>query len=459
MQKDDRGLPLSTGSESAAEFYNEAIRQFFEYRRSFGPMVKQTVEADPGFAMAHCLRGYMFMMFATTGVYDKALKCLETAESLAGNATSRERAHTGALRAWYEGDAVKANDIWEEILTDHPLDILALRLQHAGAFWMGKNYLLRDAVARVFPAWDERVPGYGHVEGMFAFGLEECGDYAPAERLGKDAVERNPEDLWAIHAVAHVLEMQGRLADGEAWLDYPADAWQDRNPFRGHLWWHRALFLFDQGRYGEVLELYDRSIRTEKTEFYLDIQNQAALLMRLELQGVDVEGRWDELADHLESNLDDHVLAFTDIHVAMTLASAGREAALERFLSSLEAFADNGTGHAAATARSITIPICKAMAAFRAGNPDEAIACLMPIRYEWRKSGGSHAQRDIFQQILLEAAMKAGRLALARSLAAERVALKAQSRGNWAKHIQVLEVMGEDEALAKAKADMDLVLV
>lgn len=458
MRQDERGLALSTENESAADIYNEAIKQYFEYRRSFGPLVKKAVEADEGFAMAHCLRGYMFMMFATTMVHDKAGKCLERAEALAGDATPRERAHIGALRAWHENDSVKANDIWEQILAEEPLDILALRLQHAGAFWMGQNYLLRDAVARVFPAWDESVPGFGHVEGMFAFGLEECGDYAPAERLGKDAVERNPEDLWAIHAVAHVLEMQGRLAEGEAWLDYPADAWEDRNPFRGHLWWHRALFLLDQSRHEEVLALYDRSIRTEKTEFYLDIQNQAALLMRLELQGIEVGNRWEELADQLETNLEDHVLPFTDLHTAMALASAGREAALQRFLDSLETFAEE-KGHAAATARPFTIPICKALSAFRSRRPDETIEQLMPIRYDWRNCGGSHAQRDIIQQILLEAAIEARRWPLARALAAERVALKPQSRGNWVKHLQVLERMGETTALAKAKADMGQVLI
>ncbi len=454
MLQDERGLALTTESADAVSRYDEAIRQFFQYRRSFGPLVKQVVEADPGFAMGHCLRGYLFLMFATNTVHDKAARSLETAEALASAASPREQAHVHALGAWFKGDALTANAHWQAILAEHPHDILALRLQHAGAFWMGNNYLLRDGVAQVYPAWDEAVPGFGHVQGMLAFGLEECGELPEAERLGREAVERDPEDLWAIHAVAHVLEMDGRAAEGESWLDYPADAWDDRNPFRGHLWWHRALFLFDQGRTEEVLSLYDRSIRSEKTEFYLDIQNQASLLLRLELQGIDVGERWAELADHLATQLHDHVLAFTEVHKAMTLAVADRRQALTELMASLVDFAATPHNFAAGTVATTTLPLCQAIAAFGEGAYARTVDLLLPLRYAWARSGGSHAQRDIFHQILLEAAIRDGQLPLARSLAAERITLKPESRGNWAKHLTVLELLGDEEAASAARETM-----
>jgi hypothetical protein len=117
-----------------------------------------------------------------------------------------------ALWAWSGGDLLTAGAHWEAILLDYPTDILALRLQHFATFWTGNSVALRDGMARALPAWDERTPGYSYVLGMYAFGLEEAGEYAMAEARGKHAVELNPDDLWAIHAVAHVLEMQGRCA-------------------------------------------------------------------------------------------------------------------------------------------------------------------------------------------------------------------------------------------------------
>jgi len=203
---------------------------------------------------------------------------------------------------------------------------------------MGRSADLRGGPARVLHAWDEKVPGYGNVLGMLSFGHEECGAYPEAEAAGRQAMELDREDLWALHAVAHVLEMQGRLKEGLAWLDFPANAWDDRNPFRGHLWWHRALFLYEGGDYEAVLALYDRSIASEKSDFYLDIQNAAALLARLEFAGVNVGDRWGHLAEHVEGRLDDHVLAFTDTHAMMALAATGRGDAAMRLLASLEAF-------------------------------------------------------------------------------------------------------------------------
>jgi tetratricopeptide (TPR) repeat protein len=354
------------------------------------------------------------------------------------------RAHFAALAAWCAGDLVGACAIWDEIMVEHPTDLLALRLHHFNSFWMGRSAVLRDAVARVLPGWCEDMPGYGSVLGMYAFGLEECGEYVEAEAKGRRAVELNGDDLWAIHAVAHVLEMQGRLRDGMEWLSQPLGAWADRNPFKDHLWWHTALFPLELGEHDRVLDLYDGAVRLDRSDFYLDIQNAASLLLRLELQGVDVGDRWRELADVAESRIDDHVLAFTDLHFMMALAVGDRAAACRGLLASLQDFAVQPRNFAAATMRPVTVPLCEAILAYAEGEYGRAVDLMLPIRYELACIGGSHAQRDIFAQILIEAALRDGRLKLARALLAERLALRPHSRGTWLKYAQVLD--GLDDA-------------
>ena len=136
---------------------------------------------------------------------------------------------------------------------------------------------------------------------MYAYALEECGAYADAERWGRQAVERNPGDLWAIHSVAHVLEMQGRSAEGVKWLDYTPQQWADKNPFKAHVWWHAALFFLGQGDYDRALDLYDRALCSVNSETYIDVSNQAALLKRLQFSGVDIGDRWDALAGHAQT--------------------------------------------------------------------------------------------------------------------------------------------------------------
>ena len=458
MIQDARGIALNTDNSGTGQLWDQAIAEMLEYRKALGKTAGLLVESDPEFVLGHCLRGYLFLMYAATAFLPKAEAELKAAQALGAKASEHERAHIDALAAWSRGDLETANEAWDRALFEEPTDILALRLQHHNAFWSGRAYLLRDCGLRVLKAWDPDLPHYGNVLGMIAFGMEECGEYERAERLGREAVERSGDDLWAVHAVAHVLEMQARFREGEAWLDYPADAFDDRNPFRGHIWWHRALFLLEQRKYDQALALYDRAIRTETTDFYIDIQNQASLLARLELQDVDIGDRWQDLADLLEARVDDHLMAFTDLHCIMALAAAGRDATIERYLDSLRAFANTPDNTSAAAVWPVTLPVCEAMQAFRSGNPDRTVDLLLPIRYDMHRVGGSHAQRDIFNQFLLEAAIRAGRLPMARALARERVSLKEHSPDNWSKYMKVLEIAGDAAGLAAARQESARVL-
>src|SRR5712691_8711602 len=214
MHRDVRGLSLTTGSAEAARLFDRALAEYLEYRKSAMATLKQVNEADPDFCLAQCLTGYLFMLFGTHAVDPKVDAALSKAERLAPRATERERKHVGALGAWRRGDTERAIRIWDDILIEYPYDLLALRLQHFSLFWSGQSHFMRDTAARAAGAWDAGTPGYGHVLGMYAFGLEECGDYAAAEPSGRRAVEMCGDDLWAVHAVAHVLEMQGRLDEG-----------------------------------------------------------------------------------------------------------------------------------------------------------------------------------------------------------------------------------------------------
>jgi tetratricopeptide (TPR) repeat protein len=459
-QRDERGLELTTQTDEAAAAYDATLRDYLEYRAGAAKSLKATLAADPGFVMGHCLKGYFLLLFGSHAFDLMIEEALTFCEPRAEAVTPREAAHIAALRAWFAGDLRKADRVWDGILVEHPLDLLALRLQHFNLFYMGNGAALRDGVARVLPAWDETTPGWGFVRGMYAFGLEESGDYARAEVAGRQAAEANPDDLWAIHAVAHVLEMQGRLAEGLDWLSQPLELWDDRNAFKEHLWWHRALYHLERGDHEAVLALYDGAVRRDlDSDFYLNLVNCASLLWRLAFQGVEVGGRWDELADKCEERVDDHVLVFADVHFAMALAGGRRFDALERQRASLEDFADKPDDFAAATVAPVALPLCRAIEAFARQDYAKAVDLLLPIRHDTACLGGSHAQRDVFAQVLIEAALGAGNFKLARALLAERAALKPNSAGTWRKTAQVHEALGDLHAAAEASRRFDEVMM
>jgi tetratricopeptide (TPR) repeat protein len=297
---------------------------------------------------------------------------------------------------------------------------------------------MRDAIAAVLPAWDSAVPGYGFLLGCYAYGLEESGEYRRADEVGREAVDLNPADIWAAHAVAHVAEMEGRLNDGLAWIGSTAGEWRECSNFARHLRWHEGLYHLDLERHDRVLELYDREVCNPRSDEYLDIANAASLLWRLEQAGVDVGTRWRELADQARRHVDDHALVFVDLHYLMALSGAGDMSGAEQCIDSCERFAMSGSGSEALVMGEVGLPLARAVLAHRRGRFDEAVTALAPARGEIRRIGGSHAQRDVFEQLLIDSAWRARQHAFAAELLAERTSRRPRNIWAWKHYAAVL---------------------
>lgn len=413
-------VDLTTASDDAADALRRAVADSLEHRLSAMEHVKAALEADPDFVMALAMRAAMMLQIGSNQVHPKIAETLKQAKVLSGGATRREQMHLAALEHWLAGNLGRATGVWQEIIDECPQDVVALRLHHNGSFWTGNRKRLRSGPLQVFEKIGEDAPVSGYIMGMCSFGLEESGEYEAAESFGRKAVELNGNDLWALHAVAHVLEMQCRHGEGRDLLNQPFGTWSDRNPFKDHLWWHSALFSLESGDTDHVLELYDREVRVDETGFYLDVQNAASLLKRLELIGVDVGTRWEELADLAQSRTGDHVMPFTDAHFMMALTGAGRLEAARDYLASLKAFAASGANEVAEVTQQATVPVCEGLLACAEGRFDDAADILYEMRDGLSPMGASHAQRDIFQQVMIDAVMRAGRTDTARSLLEER---------------------------------------
>ena len=212
------------------------------------------------------------------------------------------------------------------------------------------------------------------------------------------------------------------------------------------------MFGLEKGDYDFVLKIYDDLIITSNTEFFLDIQNGASLLKRLELQGVDVGDRWDGLVGYAEKQIDDHVLSFTDLHSCIALAATNRSDVLDRYLASLRSFASTPDNYSASITDRIVIPMCEGVIAFENGDFEQAVECLWPLRDQWSPIGGSHAQRDIFTQILIDATIGAKQFSRARTLLSQRLTLRPQSVGSWNKYAQVQQALGNAERAKYAAA-------
>ncbi len=454
MHANHHGLDITAASAEAVAHYDDCISAYLRFDMETGLKLKDTLTADPEMVMAQCLRGYFFQLFCNRAVASKSDQSLAAARAAASKhgASHRERLHIAALDAWIRGDLIGATDRWEEILLAAPLDVLALKLAHFTHFYFGRGDAMRDSVARVLPAWDDGQPDYGRVLGMYAFGLEESGDYAAAEPVGRRAVENDPHDIWAVHAVAHVMEMQGRQKDGIAWLTGLEETWSKANNFAYHVWWHKAMFHLELGQADAVLALYDAHIRGDQdSDDYLDMSNGIAMLWRLQSRGIEVGDRWTELADKSALRTADNLMVFADAHFLLALAAAGRFEAAEQMIQSMRAAAAAADTTEGPLYAAVGLPLAEATLAIYRGDPGKAVELLLPIRYQIFRIGGSHAQRDLFQLMLITAALDAERFDVARALLAERTALKPASAWSWQAYATALYGAGDGSAAAVAR--------
>ncbi|MBP0618868.1 tetratricopeptide repeat protein [Cupriavidus consociatus] len=420
---DSRSVSVSSTNASSIERFEAALELLHGYYGDPLTVIDHALAEDPGFVMGHALRAGMMITAGDGTVVPLLRESVEAGEALSAGANERERRHIAAARAWLDGHFTRSIQLYGDIVIDYPRDSLALQVAHIGDFLLGQSTLLRDRIAQVLPHWNTRVPGFGYVLGMHAFGLEETHRYEQAEERGRFALELNPRDPWAIHAVAHVMEMQGRQDEGIDWLSGRAGDWSQDNMMAVHNWWHLALFHLELGHARQVLDIYDAHIRENQSSVALELIDACAMLWRLHLRGIDTGTRWSELADTWQARGAQGYYAFNDTHAAMAFLCAGRDDALAALLAGMRAAAAAGGCNAMMT-REVGLPVTEALVAFSRRDYDRTIELLMPVRQIAHRFGGSHAQRDLINLTLIEAALRGERANLACALAAERMELK-----------------------------------
>lgn len=449
---DCRGVPISYANNVAIDALEKAHECALTFRGDAIARTDAILEEHPNFVMAHLFKAAWLTQAMETRIYKDMVEAVARAEVLIDSGNDRERGHLEALQAWIQGDFFGAVQKWEAVLTVYPKDLLALQLVHLADVLLGDVVGQRDVVARVFNLWDESIPGYEFVLGFYSFGLEENRDYHLAEEMGRRSLAIRPDNPYSVHAVSHVMEMQGRQAGGIRFMADYVDRWGTSN-FANHLWWHTSLFHLDISDEDEVLNIYDRHLcdNDPQGNKYEEL-DAAALLWRLKLLDIDTGNRWSSLADKWEPSAQDTLYAFNDVHAMMTFVSDNRLGAQQKLLSANERYLVSASDANVAMSREIGMPFCLAMQHFHNGAYGACVDQLLPVRYRSHRLGGSFAQRDIIGWTLLEAALRARRFDLALGLANERCALKPTSVQNWTYVKRAFQGLGDRGNADRAEA-------
>jgi hypothetical protein len=413
-----RDLPLGSSSAAARGQHERALWHLVSFYGDPMAAFDATIVADPGWGLARVIKAVFILTLTEPSLVPMARRLLVEAEPLMAAAPLHEQGHLGAAQAALAGRWREACTRWDGLLKDHPRDLLALTAAHLFDFYRGDARSLRARVARVLPEWQVSDPLQPYVLGMHAFGLEECNLYPQAEAAGREALARDPRGPWAVHAVAHVMEMQGRHAEGATWLQQRYADWAEDNGLAVHLWWHLALFRLEVLDTAAALTLFDAHIAGGASTVNLQWLDGAALLWRAHLLGADVGARWQALAgDWADPVGHAGYYAFNDVHAMVALLGSGDLARAQALLAAAtaQAHADN-----VAMTREVGVPLMRGLMAFAQGDAAQACRVLYPLRGVAHHFGGSHAQRDLIDQTLLAAAADAADAALGHALLNER---------------------------------------
>jgi predicted Zn-dependent protease len=405
MRTDYLGNPVSAKTDAALAAIDNFVDGFLGYEARAAEVIG-AAEAHPDEVLPNAYAATLWLLLEAPEAVERAAPYLARAQALTADAHPREQAFVELLTAWAGDDIPAAQAIAETILARWPRDLLALKLRHYHDFNRGDFPAMLRAASAVLPAAED----VAYLHGMLAFAYEQCHLLAEAETAARRALALKGKEPWAQHALAHVMLTQGRIAEGVTFLESVRGDWTGLNSFMDtHLWWHLALFYLSQGKFDAALAIHDEHCWAQAKDYSQDQVGAVSLLARLELAGVDVGDRWSDLADHLAVRADDVVQPFLTLQYLYGLARADRPEA-DALLAAVRRAALEAPDHVRETWREVALPAAEGLVAHARGDDAGALRGLRAALPRLSEIGGSHAQRDLFEQLILDALIRAGRL-------------------------------------------------
>ena len=400
MTTDLLGNPITDTTPEMVAAINDFVQGFLAYQTQ-AVTVLGLIDQHPGSCLGNTYAGFLWMFLEAPEAPAKAAPYLERALAAAG--TPREQANARVLAAWVAGDIPETIRLCEAIAREYPTDLAIIKLGQYHLFNLGDASGMLRMALHAFPAC-ETLP---YVHGMAAFGYEQCHLMADAEAAARRAMEIEPTDPWAHHALAHVMLTQGRVDEGIAFLESVSPCWDGLNSFmQTHNWWHLALFYISRDRQADALAVYDRHVWACEKDYSQDQVGAVSLLARMAFAGIDVGERWTEVATRIAARGPDTVSPFLTLQYLYALAHAGLpEAAVL-----MEAIRDRAAtpAHDQAAWADVALPAAEGILAHARGDAARAVRDLGRALPRMQEIGGSHAQRDFFEQIHLDALIRAG---------------------------------------------------
>ena len=405
MNRDRYDLALTTTSDRAAVSYRDGVDCMLSAWYGADDAFDRAIAEDPGFALALIARARVHQLNMEI---PQARARAARGRELAAAASERERAHVEIMAAAIEGHPKLALTGAEQHLDEFPRDALVLSLL-LGAFGLYAFSGRADHDAARLAICQRHARHYGEDWWFLTYlgwSHTEAGGAAIGREMTERAIAMRPANGNAAHGLSHALFELGAVAEGQVFLSGWLPAHEKASFLHGHLSWHVALTALEAGDTAGALEIYEQQIRPQGNRYpplniYTDC---ASLLWRLRLAGqTDLDSHWQQVAAFGEEFFSRAGAHFADVHFALVAGATGNEK-LESRLADMHALDADGRLAPGASA----IDLCRGVSAFAGGDNENAIRFLEPQMSALVRIGGSHAQRELWEDTLIVAYLREG---------------------------------------------------
>ncbi|AWB19782.1 tetratricopeptide repeat protein [Methylobacterium currus] len=419
--RDRRGLPLSTRSDRAAECYRTGVDLLLAAWPGAADALDAAIAADPDFALAHAARARLHAMRVESAAARASIT--RAADCVARGGTERERSHVAVLSLAIDGQsgpalarALAHAESWprDALILSLPLGAFGLLAFSGRADHDQARVDLCERHAHAYEPddwWFTTYRGWAHTEN---------GAVARGRALAEQGFALRRENANGAHALSHALFEDGAGHEAEALIADWLPAYDRSGLLHGHIAWHAALAALERGDPDGALAIYAEHVRPGVTAgLSLNvITDTVSLLWRLGAYGHAVPaGLWDEVRAYAAPYYVKAGFGFADAHMGLLAAATGDRAAAQGRIDALTGLVEAGT----LAAGPVVPAICRAALAFAEGDYGSCARILEPVAGEVVRLGGSGAQREVIEDTLLVALMRAGEAEKARILLDRRL--------------------------------------
>ena len=447
--EDRFGMTLSTSSVAAAERWQEGVDRLLSQNHAPEVKFQEAIDLDEGFAIAHGCLAFWYQQRARP---EEARQTIEKALALSPGITRRERQQIETVAHWIHGRGRDSIGLIKEHLNEFPRDGLLMRLAHrlymlgcsgAGSPDFPPEYLglLRKVAPHCMDDWAFLAE--------YAFAHHETGYLDAAWQFAQASLDINPTNAVACHSMTHVHFERGDAASGEDFLGGWLQVFDSPPSSYVHLSWHLALFELAQGKYQETLDRYENFIRPSVVAKSMSTLNDSAsLLWRLQMYcGAPPPKPWEEVLTIAAPAAERPGAAFRDAHAALAFAGGGDYDALATMINRLRKAAAEGNSFAS----EVVLPLVRGIEAFAKEDYTQAVRLMEPVFPQLVRIGGSHAQREVFEDTMLEAYIRAEQFEKAEAMLRGRLKQRESVRDTfWLGRVQA----GQGQA-AEAKSSFN----